>query len=483
MNNNKINIDDLFRDKLSGLTEEPPADMWNNIQDQLILRRRKIRMAIYRWTAVAALLVLALIAGWYFDILSYERIPETAEIENIKQQEKDISSDKFAGKDFDASKDIKLTTENSESLYTDAISGKKPFTGASGEAVGGQRSGISGTISSDFKEAGARETGIDTKRRIAMERIKTIRKTSLQKDYPLELEEKKDATGISGPDRMQKREMVAVNDIPVNREIKSKKEEWKMGIEISPGYSSYSSNHDPVYASNMTYPSSRGNGNVCGGVSVQYKTGRKWSIESGVYYARNVQKSESTSQLFASNYGDEIPAPSTEKLYFNPEVDVQDNRIAMKGIAGIIEFEKMPEGAEIAGTFERAVSNPNALLTRGEFSQTFDFIEIPLYLRYLIINSKLDIELVGGVSAGMLVGNDAFLNNEYGKQKIGKTRDISTFNVSGTLGVGVDYPLTEHVSLALEPRVNYYLNSINNNPDVEFRPYRIGVYTGVYYEF
>lgn len=304
----------------------------------------------------------------------------------------------------------------------------------------------------------------------------------MQEDYPLQLAEKKDDTRTSGPDRVQKREMVAVNDIPVYKELKSKKE-WKMGIEVSPGYSSYSSNHDPLYASNMTYPSSRGNGNVCGGVSVQYKTGRKWSVESGVYYARNVQKSESTPQLFASNYGDEIPALSTEKLYFNPEVDIHGNRIAMQGIAGIIEFEKMPEGAEIAGTFERAGSNPNALLTRGEFFQAFDFIEIPLYLRYLIINSKVDIELVGGVSAGMIVGNDVFLNNEHGKQKIGKTRDISPLNVSGTLGVGLDYPLTQHVSLALEPRVNYYLNSINNNPDVEFRPYRIGVYTGVYYEF
>ncbi len=482
MMNNKINIDDLFRDKLSGLTEEPPADIWNNIQDQLILRRRKIRMAIYRWTAVAALLVLALIAGWYFDILLYERIPETAEIENIKKEEKNISADKYAGKNLAASKDTESAAENLKSLYIAELSGEKHFSGTSGEVVEEQRSGINRTISSDFSEAGAWETGIDTKRRIAMEKIKTIRRTSLQKDYSLALAEKKDDTGTSSPDRVQKREMVAVNDIPVNREFKSK-EEWKMGIEISPGYSSYSSNHDPLYASNMTYPSSHGNGNVCGGVSVQYSTGRKWSIESGVYYARNVQKSESTSQLFASNYGDEIPTPSTEKLYFNPEVDVQGNRIAMKGIAGVIEFEKMPEGAEIAGTLERAGSNPNALLTRGEFSQAFDFIEIPFYLRYLIINSKLDIELVGGISAGMIVGNDAFLNNEYGKQKIGKTRDISTLNVSGTLGLGLNYPLTEHVSLALEPRVNYYLNSINNNPDVEFRPYRIGVYTGIYYEF
>jgi nickel-dependent lactate racemase len=50
-------------------------------------------------------------------------------------------------------------------------------------------------------------------------------------------------------------------------------------------------------------------------------------------------------------------------------------------------------------------------------------------------------------------------------------------------GAGLTYALSKHVSFALEPRVNYYLNSINDNPDVDFHPYRIGVYTGLQYEF
>jgi opacity protein-like surface antigen len=90
---------------------------------------------------------------------------------------------------------------------------------------------------------------------------------------------------------------------------------------------------------------------------------------------------------------------------------------------------------------------------------------------------------VGGINAGLVVGNNAYIDNEYGVQNIGRTQDISTVNVSGTVGVGLNYALGKNLSVAVEPRLNYYLNSINRNPEVDFRPYRVGVYTGLYYEF
>jgi len=110
-------------------------------------------------------------------------------------------------------------------------------------------------------------------------------------------------------------------------------------------------------------------------------------------------------------------------------------------------------------------------------------VEVPLYLRFLIVDSKIDVEMMGGLNAGLVVGNHVFIDNEFGTQDIGKTRDISNVNLSGTFGIGFTYALGRHFSLAVEPRMNYYMNSINRNPDVEFRPYRVGVYTGFYYAF
>ena len=164
-------------------------------------------------------------------------------------------------------------------------------------------------------------------------------------------------------------------------------------------------------------------------------------------------------------------------------MDDAENKMIMNSVAGIVEFDNFPQGVEIETSPEMAANYDNSLVTKGEFSQVFDFIEIPLFLRYLLIDSKVGIELVGGVNAGIIVGNNAFINNEYGLQNIGKTRDISPVNLSASAGLGASYSLSKNISLAVEPRINYYLKSINSNPDVNFRPYRIGLYTGLYYEF
>ena len=269
----------------------------------------------------------------------------------------------------------------------------------------------------------------------------------------------------------------------------NKKEEalWKIGIHAAPAYSSHNASHSENYAQNMTYSGSNGNANVGGGFSVQYKTSKKWSLESGLYYAKSGQSSQPTFQLFAfSNKMDYAYAGvAPEKSFMGNAVNVSNGEMTMNSTAGIIALNGTPRGAEITSDFESAIRGDysNTLLSNGEFSQVFDFVEIPVFLRYNVIDAQIGVEILGGFNAGLVVGNNAFIDNEYGLQNIGKTEEISTVNLSGMLGFAVNYALGKHVSLALEPRFNYYLNSINTNPDVDFRPYRLGVYTGIYYEF
>ena len=232
----------------------------------------------------------------------------------------------------------------------------------------------------------------------------------------------------------------------------------------------------------MTYSGSEGNRNVGGGFSVQYKTGKKWSVESGIYYAQNGQRSSNAPEAdyYYSLAG---PALETEKSYFNTAVNLVNGQMAMNSTAGVIEFSGTPRGAELAANVDGSYSRSNTLLTSSEFSQVFDFVEIPLYVRYDLIDAKFGVQVLGGISAGIVAGNNVFMENNYGTQNVGKTKDISTLNLSGTIGFGLNYGLSQHISMAVEPRLNYYLNSINKNPDVVFRPYRVSVYTGLYYQF
>jgi len=92
----EFNMDKIFREKLEGFPEEPPAFVWDNIQANLSGQQRRKRMAWYSWSAVAALLLLAFIAGWYFNESADKQVPQVAETEKVNPVEKNNIEEQIA---------------------------------------------------------------------------------------------------------------------------------------------------------------------------------------------------------------------------------------------------------------------------------------------------------------------------------------------------------------------------------------------------
>ena len=59
--------DELIRSKLENYSVTPPAHIWKQVQHQIESRKRKTRVLWYRVSAAAAVVVLAFLAGWYFN--------------------------------------------------------------------------------------------------------------------------------------------------------------------------------------------------------------------------------------------------------------------------------------------------------------------------------------------------------------------------------------------------------------------------------
>lgn len=468
MMNEELNMDRYFREKLEGFSQEPPSLVWEGIRDRLAVIHRKRRMAVYRWVAVAAMLVLAFMGGWYFN----KRVEK--EVNQLAVKEVNIPENQVITDNNEIIRDIPDEKPAESSVYQMPAADIIPARILTAELDIDTYSSID---PSDLPVIEPRRESED------------ILNVKISKKDP-EPFDARETTGQNVENTLVKNEIsesdkkLIADNVRFKSQHEKDQERWKLGMNVSPGYSSYSASHEKYYASNMTNNSAGGSSDVSAGISVQYKTAGRWSVESGVYYVQNGQKSESTQQMFAGNFrkGDNTYS-LTERLYFNTDMDDAENKMIMNSVAGIVEFDNFPQGVEIETSPEMAANYDNSLVTKGEFSQVFDFIEIPLFLRYLLIDSKVGIELVGGVNAGIIVGNNAFINNEYGLQNIGKTRDISPVNLSASAGLGASYALSKNISLAVEPRINYYLKSINSNPDVNFRPYRIGLYTGLYYEF
>lgn len=473
----EFNMDKIFREKLKDFPVEPPAFLWDNIQAELAGQRRKKRMAWYSWSAVAALLVLAFVAGWYFNESADRAVPQLTETEQVNPVENSNPEEQIASVTENENEKTEQESLKNDIFLADAT--RKEATPQLPEEnkfdTETKKENVSGLENPDENRT-LTLAGLD------LIKPKETAKVEMAGEKRYFTQEEKNQPKSVEEFFSWERKVIHENAQHFSSAAKSVRG-WKLGLNVSPGYSSYAAKHGSVYSSNMTYEANDGNANLSGGVSVQYKTSKRISIESGVYYAQNGQQTGSSPQLFGNRAEMDYAFAPADKNYFNTAVSLTGTRMAMNSTAGIIDFKGVPKGAEIAANLENAGTYSNSLLTSGELSQVFDFVEIPLYLRYLIIDRKMDVELVGGLNAGLVVGNNAYIDNEYGVQNIGKTRDIAPVNFSGTVGLGMNYALGKNLSVAVEPRLNYYLNSINRNPEVDFRPYRIGIYTGLYYEF
>ncbi len=474
------NMDKAIREKLDGFSQQPPLHVWDNIQGQLQGQRRKRRIAFFSRIAAAAVVLLAFLAGWFFS-------------EKSVQTESVITKTEISQPQNSIEEKIASHPKNEETLaeMPDKIESKNNITKKNILKIK-----LSQEDTTDFLAEAEIQHIFNSQERVdatpkedgkALNLLGKI-EALLSKDDDNELILREQSVFVS--EITKEDEALIVENV---RNLKSSDKEdskWKLGLQVSPGYSSQSSSYSEAYSNSMTYSGQNGNANVTGGISVQMKAGKKWSIESGVYYSQNGQRSTNSkgfhSDMMASPVG-YTPLGGERKSYFNTVVNLSNGQIAMNSTAGTIRFSSAPAGTEVGAGLEEdglnASPSPNTLLTEGEFSQVFDFVEVPLYLRYSLIDAKFGVDILGGINAGFIAGNNVYMENRYGNQNIGTTKDISTLNFSGTFGIGLNYALNKNISVAVEPRFSYYLNSINQNPDVSFRPYRIGVYTGLYYEF
>jgi hypothetical protein len=119
---------------------------------------------------------------------------------------------------------------------------------------------------------------------------------------------------------------------------------------------------------------------------------------------------------------------------------------------------------------------------KGEISQQLGYIEVPLELQYNLVNRKFKISVLGGVSALFLTDNVVAVQNSSQRLELGEDRNFNDFNQSANFGLGLGYDFTNQLGAFIEPTFKYQLSTLRNNA-ADFRPYTIGVQSGVTYRF
>jgi hypothetical protein len=254
-------------------------------------------------------------------------------------------------------------------------------------------------------------------------------------------------------------------------------EKWSIAAMASPTYYSRfsSQNSDNV---NQLMASEQSIVSYTGGFAVSYKINKRFSIQTGLLYATMGQKVDGINSFggfhkyFESKgtHNFAVVTSSGSVLTSNPDVYLLADG----------------SGERVLTEYNRDVFDPmkaNLQYIDNNIIQNFSYIQLPVVLRYKIIDRSVDFNLSGGVSYDMLIDNSVYSGIDGDKYPIGTTNGLNPFTITSSFGMGLEYSLSKKMSLNLEPTFRYYLNPFNGSSGLKVHPYSIGVFSGFSYKF
>ena len=243
------------------------------------------------------------------------------------------------------------------------------------------------------------------------------------------------------------------------------KEKWSVGPSVAPVLYAANGTGSPIDNAFLNNDKT-GNINMSYGVKVTYKLSDKWQLRSGLHkvdYTYNTNDIVFTSSLSSSANS------SIRNIDFASTSDYL-----------VVESRSLSNTkANATRSDEIAAKNP---ARSGTMVQEMGYLEIPMEISYVLVDKKLGINVVSGVSSLMLLDNVVNLESENGTTEMGTANNINSLNFSANFGLGIDYDISNKFKIQLEPLIKYQLNTFSNTAG-KFNPYTIGIYSGIQYKF
>ncbi len=243
---------------------------------------------------------------------------------------------------------------------------------------------------------------------------------------------------------------------------------WSVGAQMSPVYSYRSlggsslSIPDESVSNDYFNDVEKGIVSMAGGISLDYRFSDRLSLGSGLYVSRIGQQNN---DVLAYNNPDGNGmyklATSVGTVTVNPR----------KFEAVIVEQQAAAKD-----------SLPGDYKVNASMVQNLDYLEVPLLLKYKVISSKISINVMGGLSPGILVNNRSYFNVDGDKIQTGTTENINPVIYNSVLGMGFEYALSKKLSLNMEPTFKFSLSPVNSGDGPDYKPYSLSWFTGLSYK-
>ncbi|MFN8254847.1 MAG: outer membrane beta-barrel protein [Bacteroidales bacterium] len=450
MLNESEHIDKLFSDYLQDYEEKVPSYLWVNIQSDLSTIRRRKRISTIR--AIAATVALLITFGLGFissDIVLKKKYE--AKWQKQKADEQLVLSETNPSLD-------------SENKMTENLSSRKVVNSVSSVKKDTKNNEKPETNNLLLKLFNTHKNQFlpDSNRKININKIASSEKSRVRKHSnqllidTLLLEE---------------------GNLPEGGFLLSKKDEnysrWTFGTKFSPVYSLADNNVQPMNDGQLTKsainnekPNTQAGEksmvSFSGGLNVNYRFAKRWSVESGLFYSQRKRMADNLVGSAVNGFEDEMAIYTPDGI---KQIESQSFSPAMNNL-------------QVLG-YSRDETYYSSNL---DYITNYEYLELPLIVRYKIVDNKLGFDVLSGISTDFLIGNKSSITQDDLDLWTGQAQKMSPLLYNATLGFGLNYNFYKGLSFNLEPTFKYSLIQTESTSMLKY-PYSFAVFAGFSYRF
>lgn len=498
----KKHIDRIFQEKLKELDATPDKAVWDKIQKELNgeKKNRKVIPLWWKLAGVAAGLILLLTVGNLF-LNNSDKTPVIVDRdEQIDTTDISTSNDTKIANSSNENDEKKLQEVNNEtsipkpksSIQQENESIKNEMIANSGESNSPKNQsnsvvdnkpsiaqedsnknvlannnkiseGINSTVNQPLHNIDnkAKEEYLNPNSKVLSENIGDSQKLTQEIESKDIINDKTNEQLVveQEKEKIPLTEEVIVSNEDINEEEKETTNRWQIYPNVAPVYFNSlgkGSSLDEQFNDNPK----TGELNTSYGVNVGYAINDKVTIKTGF-------------NALALSY-------DTDNVIIYQNIGVSQSSIGVFSNIKIDNSELTMISASRVNS--QQVNNVLGGNSNAAISQRLDYFEIPLEVDYKLINKKMGVNLTGGFSTFFLRNNEVVSELDSFNTYIGEATNINDVSYSLNIGFGFDFPLSKRMSFNIDPKFKYQINTFKNTSG-NFRPYIIGLYTGLNYKF
>jgi hypothetical protein len=475
-------IDKYFRDQLGGFELNPPQGNWDSIVRKLGNRKKK-RMAavIFRIAAGMAILVSTGIGIYLFSQPEKGTVSNAISAIHEVMPESEISATKNTNQTGEKERATNAYPETGNLNKKNAVAPSNPGPVVTRNEQVPMATSDQHNIN-HAGDASENEVGGNTVIGILYRNPLPTSLLTNNINHTLEFPVYSSNAVYAGEELL----FAYLDEYPQDPEAKKvKKNYWSLGSEIAPLYSYRHISSDDLQSDMMDNLNENENGILAyaGGIRLAFSTGKRLTVQSGVYYSRygqeknQVQSGQNKYASYNNDYNFISVTNSTGTI--SGGLDDRANADLISSDFEVVQGLNEKYGLVNTNVFALSESvEENTTL-----NQYFDYVELPLIVKYKIIDRKMDFSMSGGLVTNILIGSPVHLVQDGNTTRTAETYDISQINYLASIGLGFEYPVASRIGLTIEPRFRYYINPIDQSSRINVRPYSFGFFAGFNYKF